>query len=149
MKNLANFSRFATIVIVLTVGCSSGDDVEGRMKVYPVSGVVKVAGQPADGARVVFYGATPELSGPGTVSPAAVTDENGVFQLQSYEPGDGAPMGQFNVTVSWPEEVPEGVDPEVNRPKDRLKNRYLNPETSGLTVNVPEGGIELPPFELK
>jgi hypothetical protein len=147
MKELAQFCWFAT-VIVLAVGCSSGGVAEGRMKVYPVSGVVKVAGQPAAGARVVFYGATPELVGVGTVAPAAVADENGVFQLQSYEPGDGAPAGQFNVTVSWPEEVPEGVDPEVNRPKDRLKNRYINPETSGLTANVPEGGAELPPFEL-
>lgn len=147
MKELAPFTWLATIV-VLAAGCSSGGDVEGRVKVYPVSGAVKVAGQPAAGARIVFYGATPELIGPGTVSPAAVTDENGLFQLQSYGPGDGAPAGQFNVTVSWPEEVPEGVDSEVNRPKDRLKNRYLNPETSGLTAEVPVGGVELPPFEL-
>jgi hypothetical protein len=129
-------------------GCSEGV-VDGRVKVYPVSGAVKVGGQPAAGARVVFYGATPELTGPGAVAPVALADENGVFSLQSYEPQDGAPAGTFNVTVSWPEEVPEGVDPEVNRPKDRLKNRYLNPETSGLTAEVPEGGVELPPFELK
>ncbi len=147
MKELAPFAWLAT-VFVLAAGCSSGGDVEGRVKVYPVSGAVKVGGQPASGARVVFYGATPELTGPGTVSPAAIADENGVFQLQSYEPGDGAPAGSFNVTVFWPEEVPEGVDPEVQRPKDRLKDRYGNPEKSGLTAEVPEGGVELPPFEL-
>lgn len=147
MNAFVLFARLATIA--LAVGCSSGGDVDGRMKVYPVSGTVKVGGQPAAGARVVFYGATPELTGPGTVSPAAETDESGVFHLRSYEPQDGAPAGKFNVTVAWPEEVPEGVDPEVNRPKDRLKNRYLDPEKSGLTAEVPEGGIELPPFELQ
>lgn len=148
MKAFAPFPWLAAIA-VFAAGCSSDGDVEGRMKVYPVSGTVKVAGQPAAGARVVFYGATPELTGPGTVSPAAEADENGVFHLRSYESQDGAPAGKFNVTVSWAEEVPEGVDPEVHRPKDRLKNRYLDPEKSGLTAEVPEGGVELPPFELK
>jgi hypothetical protein len=148
MKEFAALVCLGSIV-ALSGGCSSGSNDDGRVKVYPVSGMVKVDGQPAAGARVVFYGATPELTGPGTVSPAAETDESGVFHLRSYEPEDGAPAGKFNVTVSWPEEVPEGVDPEVHRPKDRLKNRYLNPETSGLTADVPEGGIELPSFELK
>lgn len=129
-------------------GCSSGEQ-EGRVTVYPVSGVVKVAGQPAAGAKLVFFGATPELTGPGAVGPVATADENGVFHLRSYEPNDGAPMGKFNVTVMWPEVVPEGLDPEVHRPKDRLKNRYLNPQTSGLVAEVPEGGGELPPFDLK
>lgn len=148
MKEFSLLTCVATVLALLS-GCSAGGDVDGRMKVYPVSGAVMVGGQPAAGARVVFYGATPELTGPGTVAPAAMADENGVFHLRSYEPEDGAPAGKFNVTVFWPEEVPEGVDPEVNRPKDRLKNRYLNPETSGLTAEIPVGGSELPPFELK
>jgi hypothetical protein len=118
------------------------------MKVYPVSGRVMVNGAPAAGARVVLYGATPELTGPGTIPPEGITDENGVFQLRSYEPEDGAPAGKFNVTVRWLEPVPEGVDPLEYKQKDRLKDRYSNPETSGLTVEIPEGGGELPPFEL-
>jgi hypothetical protein len=118
------------------------------MEVYPVTGKVTVGGQPAEGAEVVFYGATPDLQGPGTVAPAGTTDKDGVFQLRSYEPNDGAPAGKFNVTVFWPEPIPEGVDEEMYQPKDRLKQRYLNPEKSGLTAEVPVGGAELPPFEL-
>src|SRR5688572_30759974 len=41
-------------------GCSKTP--EGRMQVYPASGQVTVNGQPAAGAQVAFYGATPELT---------------------------------------------------------------------------------------
>jgi hypothetical protein len=100
------------------------------------------------GAEVVLYGATPELIGPGTIPPEGVTDESGAFSLRSYEPDDGAPAGKFNVTIFWPEPIPEGADQEMFQPKDRLKEKYLDPETSGLTADVPVGGGELPTFAL-
>jgi hypothetical protein len=128
-------------------GCSKTE--EGRIPVYPVSGKVTVNGQSAAGARVVFYGATPDLTGPGTPAPAGTTDENGEFRLRSYDPEDGAPAGEFKVTVDWPEPIPPNVDQEMYRPKDRLQGRYSNPDKSGLRITVPEGGGELPPIELK
>lgn len=118
------------------------------MKVYPTSGVVKVGGQPVEGAKVILFGATPEVTGPGTVPPQGETDENGAFQLTSYEPNDGAPAGTFKVTIFWPEPTPDNAG-EMFRPKDRLKGKYSDPESSGLTAEVPEGGGELPSFELK
>jgi hypothetical protein len=133
--------------IVALSGCASEED--GRVKVYPVSGKVLVNGKPAEGAELIFYGATPEMRGPGTVSAEGVTDENGVFHLGSYGPNDGAPAGKFNVVVIWREPIPDGVDQERFQAKDRLNNRYATPESSGLTAEVPERGIELPPFELK
>jgi hypothetical protein len=134
-------------VIVALSGCASEED--GRVKVYPVSGKVLVNGKPAEGAELIFYGATPELRGPGTVSASGITNENGEFRLGSYDPDDGAPAGKFNVVVVWQEPIPEGVDSERFQAKDRLKNRYATPETSGLTAEIPEGGTILPPFELK
>jgi hypothetical protein len=136
----------ASLALLMLSGCASEDD--GRMQVYPVSGTVKVGGQPVEGAEVVFYGATPGLRGKGTIPPEGETDANGVFRLTSYEPNDGAPAGQFKVTVRWPEPIPADADQEMYQPKDRLKGKYSDPETSGLTVEVPEGGGELPPFEL-
>ena len=118
------------------------------MEVHPVTGKVTVNGQPAAGAEVVFYGATDDLTGKGTVAPYGIADENGAFELRSYEPGDGAPAGKFKVTIYWPEEIPPGVDEEMYEPQDRLNNRYSDPNTTELTVEVPEGGGELPPFEL-
>lgn len=119
------------------------------MKVHPTFGRVTVNGAPAPGAEVVLYGATQELTGKGTIPPEGVADEDGVFHLQSYEPADGAPAGKFKVSVIWLEEPPANVNFDTYQPKDRLKGRYADPEKSGLTVEVPEGGGELPPLELK
>jgi hypothetical protein len=93
-------------------------------------------------------GATPDLKGPGTIPPVGTTDANGEFALTSYEPDDGAPAGKFQVTVFWPEPIPEGADEEMFQPKDRLKEKYLDPETSQLSAEIPVGGAELAPFEL-
>jgi hypothetical protein len=133
-------------LLATLAGCSQPDD--GRIEVYPVTGKVTVNGAPAAGAEVVFYGATPELKGPNVAPPEGMTDENGEFQLRTYDADDGAPAGTFNVSVIWPEPIPEGVDTEMYQPQDRLKGKYTDPNASGLTVEVPAGGGTLPPIEL-
>lgn len=147
MQRSSSMARVIVLGSLLVVaGCSQSDD--GRMQVYPVTGKVTVGGQPAEGAEVVFYGATPDLKGPGTIPPVGTTDANGEFSLTSYEPDDGAPAGKFQVTVFWPEPIPEGADEEMFQPKDRLKEKYLDPETSQLSAEIPVGGAVLAPFEL-
>lgn len=142
-----SLSRLWLFCMALAVsGCDQG---EGRLRVYPVSGKVLVGGQSAAGAKVVFYPESPDLTGPGTPVPAGTTNANGEFQLRSYDPDDGAPAGQFKVTVIWPEPIPPNVDQEMYQPKDRLKGKYGMPERTTLTATVEEGGGELPPFELQ
>jgi len=136
----------ASCCLLAFVGC--GDD-GGRIKVYPVTGKVLVNGQPAEGANVAFFGSTPELQGPAAIVPTGTSNAEGVFELTSFDPGDGAPEGTFNVTVIWPEPIPPNVDQEMYQPKDRLNGRYANPDTPNLTARVEQGGGELPPFELQ
>jgi hypothetical protein len=135
-------------VLLGLVGCSKDD---GRIPVYPVTGKVIVNGAPAERAQVVFYPIADELRKPGMPIPSAATDANGVFRLRSYDPGDGAPVGKFNVTVFWAGPARSGADEESESyvPNDRLGGRYADPKKSGLTATVEEGGGELPPFELK
>ena len=133
-------------LLVCLVGCSGTD--ENRLTVYDAQGTVLIDGEPVAGAKVTFYGATDDLRGPGTIIPCGVTDASGVYRLSSYETEDGAPAGEFNVTVSWPAAIPAGVDEEMYKPQDRLGNRYSNPAKSGITLTVPPGGGELPPLEL-
>jgi hypothetical protein len=74
-----------------------------------------------------------------------VTGEDGSFRLMSFKPGDGAPAGDYQVTVIFP----------MNRFSkhlsgiDRLKGKFANPKTSGLTAKVEPKSNELPPFDLK
>jgi hypothetical protein len=142
------FFPFAVGLVLLVVGCAKDD---GRIDVYPVTGKVLVNGAPAEGAQVVFYPVAEELRKPGMPIPEAVTDANGQFILRSYDPNDGAPAGEFQVSVFWPGPASPDADPAAGtyNPKDRLGGRYLDPKKSGLSVTIEEGGAELPPFELK
>jgi hypothetical protein len=133
--------------IVAVVACGCGGNV-ATVPLYETSGKVTVQGQPADGAKVVFYPTSSELQGPRMPIPAGMADATGTFQLQSYEPQDGAPAGEFKVTVIWPEPIPPNVDQEMYQPKDRLQGRYSDPQRTTIKATIPEGGGEIPPFQL-
>jgi len=136
---------FLLVVPVTVSGCKDN----GRVKVYPVQGKVLVGGAPAGGARVVFYPQSDELKKPGMPVPEGMTDNQGIFKLRSYEPNDGAPEGEFKVSVVWFEPRKDGTIEDSPSAKDRLGGRYSNPQKSNLTAKVEKGGGEIPPFEIQ
>lgn len=89
--------RVVSAVLLLAAcsltGCGGGDG-PGRQSVYPVTGTITMHGAPLAGAVVSFA--------PSDGQPTAVgrTDDNGKFQLTTYEYGDGAAAGAFRVVVS-------------------------------------------------
>src|SRR5207248_6044689 len=93
----------------------------------------------------MFTPVTPSEKGSTPLSPAAVTKADGTFRLMSFKPGDGAPAGEYQVTVIYPmdrfNKFLNGID--------RLKGKFANPQKSGLTAKVEPTTNELPPFELK
>ena len=126
-------------------GCGAGD---GRLSVYPVSGKVVVKGQPASGAKVIFYPSAPDAIEKKLPVASGETDSAGTFKLQSYEPEDGAPEGDYKIAIVWPE-PPRPNATGIFDERDRLGGRYSNPDKSGLTAHVESGGGEIPPFQLK
>jgi hypothetical protein len=135
---------------VYLVGCG-GDD--GRLDTYPVAGEVYINGQPAAGCTVVFVPLNPELKG--VIMPGGKTDEKGRFQLTTYETNDGAPAGEYGVTLRWEatkkwpgREAAMRIDPVAPVGPDRLMGQYASPEKSKLTATVTEGENELAPFRL-
>jgi hypothetical protein len=131
----------------VAAGCGKDD---GRVDVFPVSGKVLAAGQPAEGAKVVFYPEDPQLQQPGMPVPYAFAGPDGSFRLRSYDPDDGAPAGEYNISVYWPGPPRAGAtEEEMKEAKDRLGNRYLDPKKSGLHASIKAGDNELPPLELK
>jgi hypothetical protein len=134
------------LLALLVLGCGPADD--GKVRRVHVDGTVLVKGAPAVGARVVFYPKDEALRGAGMPTPSGTVEENGAFSLTSYEPGDGAPVGDYIVTVVWREEIPEGKSLDTFHPKDRLNGRYASPDKSTLNASVPEDGGTLPPIEI-
>lgn len=97
------------IAVVLLVGCGETERFKNRKAVYPVAGQFLVGGAPANGALIAFHPAGE--SGTGRALPSrATTDAEGRFELTTYATSDGAPEGEFVVTVYWPATRPGGTE---------------------------------------
>jgi hypothetical protein len=109
-----------------------------------VTGSVFFHGRPAEGVRVAFHPSrTPGDRG---LTPQGLTGADGSFHLTSYTAGDGAPAGDYVVTLYWP--VP-GPDDDVHVHPDRLGGRYADPRTTPLLATVPARAVVLDRFDLK
>jgi glycine/D-amino acid oxidase-like deaminating enzyme len=110
--------------------------------VYPVRGQVFVQGKPAVQARVTLHPVDPT----DTARPSAVVEEDGSFRFSTYLAFDGAPAGEYVVTVEWPSAARK--QDELNAGLDLLQGRYSDPKKSPLRVRVREEQNELEPFRL-
>lgn len=139
-----------SVTCLLIVCAISGCGESGRVETFPASGSLSIDGQPFGPAQLSL---TPL---DGSVPPAsAKVSADGKFVLSTYEPNDGAAVGEFKVsllmdpmaepfrdipplkpasaTVSQP---PEGQEFVLN----------LELESSGkLSGSVPAGGADAQP----
>src|SRR5262245_17492557 len=69
-----------------------------QIPLYPVRGKVLFDGQPAAGARIQFHPVTPSER---AKYPSAKVEADGSFALTTFENKDGAPPGEYLVTVRW------------------------------------------------
>jgi hypothetical protein len=112
---------------------------------HPVEGQVLLGNQRVAEAKVVFHPTEGQL--PGGQRPQAYTDERGRFSLMTALPGDGAPEGEYAVTVEL--RAPVQVGEEVIRDgRNLLPPVYSRPETTRLRCRVRPGQNILPPFVL-
>ena len=131
---------------VLGVACSSSKTTsdEQRVPVHLVRGRVLVSGKPASGALVLFI-PNHEPNPPKDPRPRGEVAADGAFALSTYEAEDGAPAGEYIVSVTWPGGVlPDGRE----EPPDKLLGRYDGRAKSKLRATIKEGPNELPPFNL-
>ncbi len=77
----------------------------------------------------------------GTIQP------DGSFELNTFRKGDGALVGTHKVGVAAYEDV-AGKGPEAGNGKLLVPQRYTNPETSKLTIEVSSSGENNPVLEL-
>ncbi len=126
---------------LLLASCSGG----GRQPVYAAHGQVFDSNQkPAVGAVVMFHPVKPVAND--LAKPVGHVDQQGVFTLTTYKKGDGAPEGEYVVTVEWrpPKKTP--LDPD---PPDLLRGEYGNPKTSTLRARIERKDNTLEPFVVK
>jgi hypothetical protein len=124
----------------LFCSCQPGD----RKPVFPVSGSVTFQGRAAEGVRVAFH-PSPDPNDHG-LCPQAVVAADGSFRLTTYAAFDGAPSGEYFVTLYWPA---PGPDDDVHVHADQLGGRYADTKTTPLTATVPTKAVALDGFDLK
>jgi len=132
---------FASLALTLT-SCAREPP---RVPVYATRGTVLFQKKPAPKAVVVLRpvssGALKQLLPHGEVG------SDGTFQIGTYDLTDGAPVGEYVVTITWPETKTDPAGEEVVG-GDRLKGRYNDAAKGQWKVQIKEGSNELPPFLL-
>jgi hypothetical protein len=128
-------------LLVAVSGCGRSN----RLPAFPVRGQVLYQGRPAGEALVIFHpvATAPEFA---DVRPTARVAADGSFTLTTYQANDGAPAGEYDVTIDWREHTApvEGAPPG----RSLLPSRYANRQLSKLHAQIKQGTNELEPFRL-
>lgn len=158
-----SIANLLLIAVATSLGCSSGDQVPGVIK---VSGKVTLDQVPVEGATVTFQ---PEGQ---TRSASGITDKNGTYKLTTLNPGDGALPGKYKVLISkvedtdpahhmtgleFTEMITSGKRPPPPPTGSKKKNvglvyhvpqKYMDAKTTDLTAEVDKSNTTIN-FELK
>jgi hypothetical protein len=133
-------SRLAPALCVIAMGCGSSGPQMGR-----VSGTVTHQGKPVTKGSVTFVSTVPERpNANGPIGP------DGTYALQTTEPGDGAHVGDYLVSISGkaPEELNNPLPGAPVKVKSDLPAKYEKPGTSTLKATVSPGSNTVN-FDLK
>ncbi len=141
----ATFGRLALVAVLFVSIAAICGCAEKRVNVFPVSGKVTYKGKPAAGAIVVLHPVN--AVGFEGVAPIGTVGDDGSFTLTVYDPGDGAPEGDYVATIQWRKMVVgkggAGAGPNV------LPKQYSSAATSPVKVSVSGGPTEIPPIAIK
>jgi hypothetical protein len=133
----------ATLLLLSPLSCGSSS----TQKLYPVRGKVLFDGKPAEGALVTLQ---PTDASVGTsIAPRGQVQADGSFEIATHKFGDGAPPGEYKVTILW---YPPDARQRLMEGKplvSKIPAHYGDAKTSPLTGKVREGPNEWPPFEVR
>jgi hypothetical protein len=131
-------SLFAALLgIAPAGGCSKVEP--NRVVVHPVTGQVTFDGRAAAGAFVVFHSKSADANFP---APRAQVDRQGSYALTTYRSQDGAPAGEYVLTVELRPIV--AANGEFEPGPNILPPRYSQPQTSKIVVRVVAGANVIP-----
>jgi hypothetical protein len=142
-------NRSLSIVILATLaltafGCGSSARPWESRPIFLVEGRVLVQGKAAEGVEVTFQ----PIDSTQKSRPRGVTDHEGMYRLRTNRDDDGAPAGEYVVTLYWPKWSDSKVKDEPRAPPDRLGRRFLFPTESSFRARVEERATVVPPIAI-
>jgi hypothetical protein len=143
---------FTALIVLccLLSGCSTDYSPQAEVfKTVKAEGILLFKGKPLPGFLVSLHPAD------GKRTASGLTDAEGRFSLGTNAVADGAIAGSHRVSVVWQPPEDDGLGSTVDDPRKlpkapiQLPPKFASPETSELTVSVPESGsselkIEIP-----
>jgi hypothetical protein len=128
-----------TLAVAVHSGCSRKESWQATT--YPAWGTVTINGQPPKNAIITLHpkGEPVDIR---HSKPYAMIDSNGRYKLQTYKLADGAPAGDYAMTLHWL------VDRTKPSP-DRLGGIYHNPDNPLMELTIVKGKNQLPPIDLQ
>jgi len=139
-------ARMSGLALLLLL-CGCGGSPSGPVK-YPVEGVVRINGQPAERMAVTLHHEDETVEG-NLRYPTAVTDPEGRFVVSSESDRDGAVAGRYRVTFVW-------LSSSELDAFDQLQGAFSDPRRSRFTVTVPveqavglEFALEVPESKIR
>lgn len=138
---------FSALILAGALGCCAvgcSDSGPPRAATYPVSTTITFQGKPIPGAFVALHPKTPLDDVP---TPRANIGKEGELKVSTYDTADGAPAGEYVVTVEWYKPIKQGGD-VVSGP-NVIPRKYASPKTSPVVIKVAEGATEIPPIQIK
>mgnify|MGYP002383080171 CR=1 FL=1 len=136
---LCHCRRYVVLVAgILFAGCSDNS----RAPTFPVTGKVMYRKTTVPtGAQVVFHPLDPLVEKKIGGKPRGIVKEDGTYTLTMYSPDDGAPEGEYGVTIDWRAKPKEGgmLGDEGRSTKPLLKPKYSTPNKPAFKVTVKKG----------
>jgi hypothetical protein len=128
----------------LAIGCCSSTLTPPET--VPVAGSVTCEGKPVPGVRVRFHAQFD--MGKVEFVPYGETGADGKFVLNTGAPGNGAPRGEYVVTLEVPY-IDDGTQDGLEAEVDGLKGVYSDPDQSEWKVTIVDGANLLAPFQIQ
>jgi hypothetical protein len=130
-------------------GCSKSRD-SNRLPVFPVIGHLSVNGQTPTGAFVVLHPKNGTAIAPSgeAVHPRAVVKPDGSFVVGTYGAEDGAPSGEYSLTVEWRKIIRSSDGSPVLGP-NVVPAKFARPQTSPVSIRIAEKSNELDLIKVK
>lgn len=135
------FTALVGVALVSSVGCSGAD------RTYPAEFQVLSQSKPAAGATVVLHPVG--NADPAAPKPTGKVDETGTVKLSTFGENDGAPPGDYVVTVVWYDLTSTPEQAVAIKGGDKLKGKYRRPDgPTAPRVTIQKQPNQLPPLEL-
>ncbi len=130
---------FRILLVVAVFAVAGCKDQAQEANLCTVRGRVNMSGKPAEKVSVMLHPVGFTIPDSMGATPGAKTDSIGAFYLIP-----GVPAGKYKVSITKSKKAKSTASASGNTP-----DRYADPATSGLEVDIVPGANELPTFELK